>query len=97
MKKRFLGIWMAVCLVLGLMPAALAAGELPFADVQPTDWFYDSVVYVTRKGLMRGVGETSFDPEGVCDRAMFVTILHRMERTPQVSGVSFQDVSEGAD
>ncbi len=96
MKKRFLGVLMAVCLVLGLAPAALAAGELPFADVRPTDWFYESVVYVTEKGLMRGVGETSFDPEGVCDRAMFVTILHRMERTPEVSGVSFQDVPEGA-
>lgn len=95
MKKRLLGALMAACLVLGLMPAALAAGAVPFEDVQPTDWFYDSVVYVTQKGLMRGVSETSFQPEGVCDRAMFVTILHRMEHTPQVTGVSFQDVAEG--
>lgn len=93
MKGRALALLSAVCLVLGLVTTtARAAGTPEFDDVSGEDWFYESVAYVTRRGLMAGTGGTSFSPDTICDRAMFVTVLHRMEGTPQAGEVAFLDV-----
>ncbi len=91
--KKFLSFLLVLCLTLSLvLPTALAAEALPFADVDATDWFYDGVAYVTGKGIMTGAGNGSFQPDTVCDRAMFVTTLHRIEGAPAAAGVSFLDV-----
>ena len=55
---------------------------LPFTDVGPGDWFLENVRYVYEKGLMNGTGETTFSPQQTTNRAMIVTILHRLEGTP---------------
>lgn len=96
MKKRCLALLAAACLLLGLLPVAAAAQEPLYDDVRAGDWFYDSVAYVTQRGLMTGTGDGCFQPDTACDRAMFVTVLHRMESAPQVDGVSFLDVPDGA-
>lgn len=97
MKKRCFALLLVLCLALGLAPApALAAEAISYDDVRAGDWFYESVVYVTERGLMMGTGEGRFQPELACDRAMLVTVLHRGEHSPQVSGVSFTDVPEDA-
>lgn len=80
-----------LALVLTLTPA-LAASAADFADVKPGDWFYDSVDDVAQKGLMAGVGDGRFEPETVCDRAMFVTVLHRMAGSPGGGQAAFSDV-----
>ncbi|MBQ2768025.1 MAG: S-layer homology domain-containing protein [Clostridia bacterium] len=69
---------------------------LPFADVPPESWFYDSVCYVYRIGLMNGVSDTLFSPDSGASRAMIVTILWRLEKSPvAVSAVKFADVADG--
>ncbi len=89
MKKKLLAFLLAAALTL---TPALAASAVDFADVEPGDWFYDSVDYAAQKGLMTGVGDGRFEPEGICDRAMFVTILHRMAGTPSRGEAVFSDV-----
>ena len=70
--------------------------ESDFTDVTPDDWFYDAVEYVSDNGLMNGVGNNMFDPQGTTTRAMIVTILYRLEGQPDVSGSSpFDDVASG--
>lgn len=70
--------------------------DLPFADVKESDWFYDNVSYVYKSGLMNGTSPTTFGPGGNTTRAMIVTILHRMEGTPNVKGKNpFNDVPDG--
>ncbi|HIT30918.1 MAG TPA: InlB B-repeat-containing protein, partial [Candidatus Scatomorpha stercoravium] len=54
----------------------------PFADAAPGDWFYGDLVYVYENGLMDGVSETLFAPDGAVTRGMIVTILHRLEGGP---------------
>lgn len=94
--KKFLSFLLVLCLALGLaLPTALAAEALPFGDVNTGDWFYDGVAYVTQKGIMTGVGDSSFQPEAICDRAMFVTTLYRIEGAAAGTGVSFLDVPKG--
>lgn len=66
---------------------------MSFTDVKNSDWFYEDVQYVYDRGLMDGVGNNKFDPNGKCTRAMIVTILYRMEGSPAHSGVNpFTDV-----
>ena len=69
--------------------------DLPFEDVLPTDWFYEAVMYVYNRGLMNGVSDTLFDPYGILNRAMVVTILYRVEGEPEATPSSFLDVEAG--
>ncbi len=55
---------------------------LPFIDVSAGDWFYEAAGYVYARGMMRGLSENTFAPYEVTDRAMIVTILHRLEGSP---------------
>lgn len=67
-----------------------------FIDVQLTDWFYESVYYVSERGLMVGTAPNEFTPHLEASRAMLVTILHRLEGAPAAtSPVSFGDVATG--
>ncbi|MDY3992674.1 MAG: S-layer homology domain-containing protein [Evtepia sp.] len=76
-------------------PADPATG-LPFTDVGPGDWFLENVKYVYEKGLMNGTGETTFSPQSTTNRAMIVTILHRLEGTPAPGAQApFTDVPAG--
>lgn len=53
------------------------SAELPFADVNAGDWFYDAVKYAYENGIFSGTGADSFNPNGGMTRAMFVTVLGR--------------------
>jgi hypothetical protein len=67
-----------------------------FTDVSENEWYYDSVKYAFDNGLMVGVTDTEFAPETDVTRAMFVTVLYRMENEPDISnenlGYPFEDV-----
>lgn len=95
--KRIFSLLLSLCLVLGLIPgtAFAAGGNLPFTDVNTTDWCYDAVQYVYEKGMMNGTSTTTFSPDGTTTRGMIVTILHRMEGTPAATGTVFTDVPTG--
>ena len=51
--------------------------ELPFTDVPEGAWYYDAVKTVVEAGLMAGVSDTDFAPNGILNRAMFWTLLAR--------------------
>lgn len=75
------------------MPAPVA---LPFTDVKSGNWFYDAVKYAYEQGLMTGTSATTFAPNGTMNRAMIVTVLYRLEKSPAVTGASkFTDVPAG--
>lgn len=74
-------------------PAPVA---LPFTDVKSGNWFYDAVKYAYEHGLMTGTSATTFAPNGTMNRAMIVTVLYRLEKSPAVTGASkFTDVPAG--
>ena len=73
------------------------AGWEPFDDAESADWFYAYVVYVYENGLMNGVSDTLFDPNGTVTRAQLVTILWRLDGEPAVNyALPFDDVASGA-
>ncbi|MBR6825983.1 MAG: S-layer homology domain-containing protein [Oscillospiraceae bacterium] len=67
-----------------------------FTDVSPTDWYDRAVQYTFSHGLMKGTGEEVFSPTLPTTRAMAVTLLHRMEGSPETGTHSFTDVVETA-
>lgn len=56
-----------------------AAAAKTFSDVAPGDWFAAAVASAYDNGLFRGVTGTEFAPQGTMDRAMFATVLSRLE------------------
>ena len=81
----------------------------PYDDISSTEWFYGAVKYVTESEIMNGTGNGRFSPNTPLTRAMFATILHRLEGKPEINGqlpdsnaqetgdmnVTFSDVPEG--
>lgn len=92
--KRILGMFVTLCLVLGLLPGTALAASW-YADVSPSDWYYDAVQYVSNKGLMSGTDYTTFDPEGTTTRGTIATILYRMEGSPAYFNTTYTDVPAG--
>ena len=60
-----------------------------FSDVASSDWYYEAVEYVCAKGLMDGVAEGSFAPNGTLTRAMVWTILARASGVDTDGGASW--------
>ena len=68
----------------------------PFTDIRENDWYYKSVEYAHNNGLMNGVSESLFGPNSEVTRAMFVTVLYRIENQPKASASKFTDVDAGS-
>ena len=67
-----------------------------FTDVRTGDWFYDAVKFVLENGLFKGVSDTEFAPGSQMTRAMFVTVLSRVEGIDagKYGSAGFKDVPD---
>ena len=66
-------------------------------DVPANAWYYGAVGEAMHRGIMNGVGDMEFAPEGEVTRAMFVTALHRMspDFETKYPAADFTDVKKG--
>lgn len=70
--------------------------ENPFTDVKEKDWFYSATRFAYVNKLMNGISGNLFDSHGSMTRGMIVTMLHRLEGTPEPAVSNpFDDVAEG--
>jgi len=71
----------------------------PYVDVNQALWYHEPIDFVIDNGLMVGTAKNTFEPNTGTSRAMIVTILWRLEGSPQFgqgkSG-TFADVPEYA-
>ena len=71
--------------------------SVDFADAAQAAWAGDAIAFVSSHELFQGTGEGSFSPNQPMNRAMLVTVLHRLESKPQAGvAVVFADVAPGA-
>mgnify|MGYP000038972076 FL=1 len=99
MKKQLCSLLTALALAVGLLPSAARAAENApsFADVPAAAWYADAVQYVYENGLMTGVSESEFAPDGTATRGQIVTILWRLAGSPVVNyAMRYADADEGA-
>lgn len=68
-----------------------------FTDTKPDAWYHDGVHFCVERGLMKGVSDTLFAPNGSTTRGQIVEMLYRLEGEPAfMNGNMFSDVAEGA-
>ena len=69
----------------------------PFADIEPSDYYYDAVLWAAKEGITSGVNASHFAPNGTCTRAQVVSFLWRAAGKPEPSSAKnpFTDVSSG--
>lgn len=63
-----------------------------FSDIKG-HWAEKAMLFAGARGIFKGVGAEKFNPKGKLNRAMLVTILHRIAGAPVVVGNGFSDVA----
>ena len=74
MKKIILAVMTAI-----MLTAALAVCSFGFDDVDEGKWYTEGVLFCHANGYMNGVSEDRFDRNGDVTRAMFMTILAKVD------------------
>ncbi|MCI7181851.1 MAG: S-layer homology domain-containing protein [Schaedlerella sp.] len=98
MRKKLLSLFPLMILLLSLFSclAVNAKDAYDYNDVKPGTWYYGYISDVSTKGLMTGMNETTFNPNGTLVRAQFATILYRMAGTPYTEYTyKFPDIPNG--
>ena len=66
---------------------------MEFTDVKKNDWFYDAIDYVYKNDLFKGTSKTTFSPNELMTRAMFITVLMRAAKVEDAAAdEAFSDV-----
>lgn len=64
-----------------------------FVDVPEASYYFDAVCWAKKKGIITGVNDDYFKPEGNISRADLCTILWRMKGKPEVDQINpFTDI-----
>lgn len=73
------------------------SGLVPFLDVEPSRYYRNPVGWAYYTGVVKGMDDTHFAPEDICNRAQAVTFLYRAAGSPEVTSDScpFVDVEPG--
>jgi hypothetical protein len=75
--------------------ATYAAKAIPtYTDVSDSKWYSEAVKFVSKNGIMDGLGDGTFSPNTTTNRAMFMTVLYRVQGKPDVTAlddVNFPD------
>ena len=78
------------------LPVDLECPSEAFQDLDTGRWYHEYTDYVIAKGLMNGMDETHFAPEGSLTRGMLLTTLYRLAGEPEVTEpATFTDVAQG--
>ena len=95
--KKLVAILLSTLLLASMLGMTASAKELPFTDLPEDVYVCEQIQYVYDNGLMNGTSDTTFDPDLMYTRAMFVTMLGRMEGidTAKYPGSDFKDVAIG--
>ncbi|MBQ1251522.1 MAG: S-layer homology domain-containing protein, partial [Firmicutes bacterium] len=74
--------------------ALMTPVELPFTDI-PDAWYQDAIRFVYENGIMNGMTPTTFEPGTTLSRAMYITMIWRMEGEPAANGENtYTDVKD---
>lgn len=88
MKKSIICAILTTAMLIGMTFIPAAAVSTPFIDVKEGAWFEETVKYAYDNNLMKGMTDTTFEPNSPMSRAMLVTVLYRAEGEPAPGGTS---------
>jgi len=100
---RIMPVLLSLVLVLtacGNTAAAVSSAPVTpaqFSDIPADAVYTPAVEWCAEQGLMSGVGNDKFDPNGTLTRAMLATVLYRAEGTPTMTAAPvFHDTQAGS-
>ena len=97
-NTRILSMFLALVMLLSTLSIGMTvSADTAYSDVNEKMWSYKDIMYVSENGLMNGTGGSTFSPAVDVTRAMVVTVLYRMEGSPEVTfdEYAYADVAEG--
>ena len=68
--------------------------DISYDDVSADAWYCDAVEYVSKNGIMNGMGESVFQPDADLNRAMIWTMLARLDGADTEGGDSWYSVGQ---
>ncbi|BEP30370.1 S-layer homology domain-containing protein [Helicovermis profundi] len=68
--------------------------EIDFKDVKKGKWYYENVKTAYEFGLMKGVSETNFNPEGGITTEEVLTVLSRIMKSKGYITPNYNDISK---
>lgn len=76
MKNKFISFLLASVMAVSMVIPVQAADT--FKDVPEGYWAYDAIEEMAAQGIVSGMGDGTFDPDGYVTTAQFVSMLMRM-------------------
>ena len=76
--KRVLCALTAVIMVFAAAGVSVFAADTQFEDLSGDSWAYPYIEYCIQNGLMNGVNESEFQPDGIVSDVMAKTVLQRL-------------------
>lgn len=94
MKRRFVAVLLSLCLILALIPVSAMAVE--FDDAQG-HWAEEAIDRWSDAGVVSGVGNNDFDPEGEMNRAQAASVFSELLQLTDEADISnFTDIPDNA-
>ena len=94
MKRRFVAVLLSLCLILAFIPVSAMAVE--FDDTQD-HWAEEAIDRWSDVGVVTGVGNNEFDPEGDLSRAQAASVFSKLlNLTDEADLSSFTDIPADA-
>lgn len=94
MKRRFVAVLLSLCLILAFIPVSAMAVE--FDDAQG-HWAEAAIDRWSDAGVVSGVGNNDFDPEGEMNRAQAAAVFSQLLQITDEADISgFTDIPEDA-
>lgn len=78
MRKQFLSCLLAILLCVNLITPAKAASAPTFSDVPRNHWAYEAIETMAAQGVIKGVGNGRFNPNGSVTRVQFAAMMARL-------------------
>jgi hypothetical protein len=75
----------------GVRHSAVPMVNIVYSDVNPGDWYYDAVQFVTKNNLMSGTGNNKFNPQNTFTHAEIITLLAKMSGADISGGANWYD------
>ena len=91
-SRTLIAVWTDGC------PLGDACPSKNFTDVSAGFWAHDAIDYVVSNNMFKGTTNTTFSPNTVMTRGMLVTVLYRLDGSPDVSSIEnpFSDLADNA-
>ena len=94
MKRRFVAVLLSLCLILAFIPVSAMAVE--FDDAQG-HWAEAAIDRWSDAGVVSGVGNNDFDPEGEMNRAQAAAVFSQLLQITDEADISnFTDIPDNA-